>query len=200
MSRLLRVAIHALLLALLLPALGESPVAPQDKVDDMFLSPEREPFSLVTLYGSREAFDAVAEPESVEVYRIDASVSFTPRPKIKTILGHEILAGPVALSRAATADLGKFFAARDTFGQRPACGGSPGVLVRAARGKAVVDLLFCFECYDVAIYRNDSRDSNFSDTHEYIRVGMERPAREKFLTFFQGLFPKDTVLQSLKLD
>jgi hypothetical protein len=176
-------------------------VRPQDKADFMFLFPEKEPFSFVTLYGSRAAYETVKFPKRLEVYRISSLLSW-PQAGRKTILGHEVLSGPVVPPDKTREELVSLFTAKDTFRSRPTCGREPGVLLRAISGKVTVDLLFCFKCTDVDIVRNDKRAATSSPLGDRnaIQVSMTPTSVREFLRLFQSMFPKDEELKDIKLE
>lgn len=182
-------------------ALADSPESSQEKVDMMFLSPQDQPFSFETLYGSPEAATAIEAPQRIEVYRIDPSVTLEPQPGIETILGHRILSGPIVPTGGAWNELVALLAAKDTFSDRSACVGEFGVLLRAISDRTTMDLLFCFKCSDVAIVRNDKRVATFDPfNYQDIRVGMTEASAKKFLRLFQGFFPHDQELHDVKLE
>jgi len=175
------------------------PESTQDKVDSMFWDAERQ-FSFETLYGSSSAAETLKNPERIEVYRITPFVTSEQRPKKKSIRGHIVLSGPVLPTKESRSELIELFTAKETFTGRPACGREPGVLLRASSGETTVDVLFCFKCRDAVITRNDKRLTSRQPELDDIHVGMETASARKFLTLFQGLFPKDLELKKVSLD
>ena len=177
---------------------------PQEKADLMLLLPQNYPFSFDTLYGSPEAAATLKAPEHIEIYRIDPFVSPEVKPGTKTILGHIVLGGLVMPSPAISTTLVDLFAAKDTFRDRPMCGGEPVVLIRATSRGVTLDLMFCFKCHDVVIVRNDKHAATFAETHIQdpvaIQVGMPDKSLRSFLQLFQSLFPDDKDLQGVKLE
>ncbi len=110
----------------------------QEKVDRMFEFPTLShrdqwyvPFSFETLYGSSDAFLTLKFPEHIEVYRITPLYIPQPPPGAKTILGHQILAGPRVPSEWSRKEFFKLFTSKSTFRDRSRCVQLPVILVRA---------------------------------------------------------------------
>ncbi|MEJ7594994.1 MAG: hypothetical protein WKF77_26000 [Planctomycetaceae bacterium] len=67
------------------------------------------------------------------------------------------------------------------------CIPTPGVLIQFKKGSEVVDVLFCFECDNLAAYYNGviAGGEDFDN------------ARGTFLSVIKELFPDDNVIQEL---
>jgi hypothetical protein len=200
-ARVLSMKMVLLLVCFAAHALAEAPKSAGEKAELMFLLPGEFPFSFETLYGSPAALAAIKAPEKIEVYRIDPSdiIALDLPPATKTILGHPLLSEPVVPTRDAWAELVSLLTTKDAFREQSACAPSFGVLARVSAGRVTVDLLFCFQCCDLDIIRNDDRQTKGNPSLESIRIGITKPSAKRFLLLFQTLFPDDRELKDVKL-
>ncbi len=85
-------------------------------VFEMFL--EQKPFSFETLFGSPEAYAAIAAAEKIEAYRIHPR---DPVGKGPAMYGSKILGGPVEITGDQKNELRRLLLTPDSFIDPPAC-------------------------------------------------------------------------------
>lgn len=142
------------------------------------------------VYGGEVNWAAVETPEKVTAYRVirPGILKYVHAPE--TIGGFEITDGPFEVDAVTVAELRTILADDSIydFERAKGCEFDPGVALRFAKAGAVVDVLFCFSCDELAAYDGTKR------------VGGEDfdRARPRLLAIVKRLFPKDEKLQGLR--
>jgi hypothetical protein len=142
------------------------------------------------VYGGESNWAVVEAPEKVTAYRVirPGILKYVHAPE--TIGGFEITDGPFDVDAATATELRTILADDSIydFERAKGCDFDPGVAFRFAKAGAVVDLLLCFSCDELAAYQGAKR------------VGGEDfdPARPRLLAIVKRLFPGDEKLQGLR--
>jgi hypothetical protein len=104
--------------------------------------------------------------------------------------GFEAISGPVPVDAATAAELRAIFADDSIYDWERAkgCEFDPGVAIRFTKTSASLDVLLCFHCDELAVYRGTTR------------VGGEDfdVARPRLVAIAKRLFPADDKIQALK--
>jgi len=143
------------------------------------------------LLGGPGAVALIAEPgraTTLEAYRIDGSFGRPPSdgPKIGE---YPILAGPVALDDATRAELASILTDDGTYlwDLAKACEFMPGVALRFADATTRVDVLLCFSCDELQVWK----DGEYVDGEDF------DDRRPDLARIVRRLFPGDAALQKL---
>lgn len=145
---------------------------------------------VVDFLGGAHAHDLIigAATARVEAYRIDGGPRMKPTGG-EEMHGYPVLAGPVAVDAKSRGELADVLTSDATYlwDVAKACAFMPGVLVRY-EGTERIDVLLCFSCDELAIYRN-GKLLNREDFD---------PRRKDLVRVVQRLFPADPALAKLK--
>lgn len=143
---------------------------------------------VVTLFGGKDAWSAVSSPTKVEAFRLKDKV-FAPNDARKPFGGYPVTAGPIDVASKDAEELASVLRDETIYewDSAKACEFQPGVAVRFTGAKETVEIVFCFSCEVLAVYRNDER------------VGSEDfdQARESLAAIVKRWFPDDKAIQSL---
>jgi hypothetical protein len=141
------------------------------------------------LFGGFEGLVAVVEPEQVEAYRVARLHKILKGENPETIGGAGILSGPVAVDEATARDLAEILKSADTYGWDFAkgCKFDPGVAIRFIGKSSTTDVLFCFHCEELQVWRDGKRvgGEDFDADSHRLRAIMKR------------IFPDDEEIQGL---
>jgi hypothetical protein len=103
--------------------------------------------------------------------------------------GAEVLSGPIAVAEDDARLLASILRDPKTYSWESAkgCKFDPGVAIRFAGGTSTTDVVFCFHCDEIQIYRDGKR------------VGGEDidNARSRLAAIMQHIFPDDQEIQKL---
>ncbi len=158
--------------------------AKSEKPDRTALPDER----VVTLFGGKDAWAAISSPTKVEAFRLKDKV-FVPNDARKPFGGYPVTAGPVDISLEEAEKVVSILSNETIYewDSTKACEFQPGVAVRFTGAEETVEIVFCFSCEVLAVYRNDER------------VGSEDfdKARESLAAIVKRWFPDDEAIQSL---
>jgi hypothetical protein len=128
------------------------------------------------------------KPDTRVAFRIDGTSERDGKPGERIHLWR-VLGGPIPVGDAAAQRIATVLSDDGTYDweRAKACEFSPGVVVRYTSGTDTTDVLFCFACEELAIYRNDAR------------VGQEDfdNARDELASVMKSLFPDDPAIQGL---
>lgn len=138
------------------------------------------------LFGGKDAVATVAQPDKVEVYRIDPN---SERTGNLTLEEFRITSGPIEPSHEVTSRLSAILTSPESYWDVPSnCMPMYGVRVKFERAADRVDLLLCLECDESLIFSNG----------RFIGYGFFVPAHDLLVRVVQELFPDDKEIQSLK--
>lgn len=155
------------------------------------------------LVGGKAAYALIADlskASACEAYRIDGYALSGPTAKDDAsgakadkpgkLQGYPIRSGPTILDDASRATLSKVLTDPDTYlwDSAKACEFVPGVALRLSAANVQVDVLICFSCDELEMYKNGKR------------VGHEDfdPSRAELVRVARKLFPEDEDIQALK--
>lgn len=151
-------------------------------VETRFLSPQRR---LAALFGGLGGLATVSKPDGVEAFRIGPPSEFD-----HSLDDHPIIAGPVVVPRDIAGRISDVLASPDSYfwDAAKACEPTPGVRLSFRRADDRVDVLLCFECNILTVYRGGilTGGEDFDD----VRPVLVRAAKV--------LFPEDEVIQTLE--
>ena len=144
---------------------------------------------LVELFGGQEVFRALAAGPPLEAFRL-ADIVEQPQSVTAPLGGYRVQTGPVKVDGHLAGKLGELFT-RANFYEHPAgatdCPFKPGVALRFEAAGKKIELLICFGCNELAVYR-DNR------LHGFVSI---RPRRQELLTVLRDVFPGDQVIAKL---
>lgn len=153
------------------------------------------PQRVVDLLGGPAAYALIDAPTGdarVEAYRILpphlAGEIPVPADSIE-LHGHQVLAGPVSVDAESIALLSDVLTSDGTYewDMAKACEFMPGVAIRYVQGELQVDVLLCFSCDELGVYRNGKMvDIEDFDTR-----------RADLVTVAKRLFPADEKIRAL---
>lgn len=154
------------------PASEEAPSTPQVSQN------------VVELFGGEQAVEIIQNAETVNAYR-QPPKSYHQR----SLSDYEVLSGPVPVSEAERKELLNALLANDSYMWEVAKGCEPdyGVRVEFSKGDEKVDVLFCFGCSQLQVYRNGKSISG----EEF------DPIEEKLTEIAKRIFPDDKAIQAL---
>ena len=139
------------------------------------------------LFGGIEGLTAVTGATKVEAFRV------TPYGDTKEgrekLGGYPITSAALKVDPKLAAGLARFLTAPGTYGLKyhKACKFAPGVLLRFTKDKSTTDILLCFSCDQLAIYRGKTR-TGFEDFRN----------RKELVGLVKKVFPDDDEIQKLK--
>lgn len=140
------------------------------------------------LFGGAEGLQVVLAPAKVEAYRV-ALRKGVDDDAAETIAGATIVSGPVAVDENTARELAEILKSPNTYGWDFAkgCKFDPGVVIRFASQSSAVDVVFCFHCEELQIYRDGKR------------VGGEDfdAASNRLAAIMKRVFPDDEEIQKL---
>lgn len=144
-----------------------------------------------TLLGGPESAALIAgttKPDSLVAFRIDGMSEGDGKPGERLHLWRKI-GGPVPVDDAAARRIAAVLTDDGTYDweRAKACEFSPGVVVRYTKGANTTDVLFCFNCEEIGVFRND-RSVGYEDFDN---------ARDELAAVMKLLFPDDAAIQSL---
>ncbi len=189
----LRLAIACLYLALAVGCAAEDPPAETEQPRNVNKIDPR----VEKLVGGKAAATLIGNLSEAKVciaYRIDGFQSgqepLPPTGKPQDIHGYPVTSTAVPIDNESRAKLSEVLAAPDTYlwDVDKACEFLPGVALRLTGGDVNVDILICFSCDELEIYRNE----NLAGHEDF------DPRRSDLLRLVKKLFPDDKAIQSLK--
>ncbi|MGC1272412.1 MAG: hypothetical protein WBC44_01800 [Planctomycetaceae bacterium] len=141
------------------------------------------------MFGGRDGLKTLTEPDKVEAYRL------RPLPQDKQgrrtpLKEFQILSGPVTVPKESAKNVARSLLSYDSYEWDSAKGCLPiyGVRLSFARGDDRVDVLLCFQCDVLLVYRNGKITGG--EDFDAIRPVLVRTVKP--------LFPDDEVVQGLK--
>lgn len=140
--------------------------------------------NVVKLFGGEQAVEIIQNADRVDAYRQ------SPESYHQSLLSeYKILYGPVVVVEAEKKELQLALLANDSYMWDVAKGCEPdyGVRVEFSRGVERVDILFCFGCSQLQIYRNGKSVSGEDFD----------PIEKKLINIAQRIFPEDQAIQEL---
>ncbi len=140
--------------------------------------------NVVQLFGGAKAVEIIQSPDTVNAYR-QPPESYPQR----LLSDFKILSGPIAVAEAERKNLQSVLLANDSYLWDVAKGCEPdyGVRIEFSKGDDKLDVLFCFGCSQLQIYRNG----------ESLAGEEFDPIEKKLTEIAKRIFPDDEVIQSL---
>jgi hypothetical protein len=143
------------------------------------------------LYGGATSMDVLTAPQTVEAFRLDPSnpppAALANAPRLGDFA---VTAGPVAVDDATARELTALLLDPATYDwvRAKGCDFTPGVGLRFTKDASRVELVLCFSCDELMIFRHGRR------------VGMEDfdAARPQLVAIAKRLFPEDEKIQALR--
>jgi len=146
------------------------------------------------LVGGQAAYRLLLNPDTAagrEAYRIDGMAGWThdDADQRRKIHAFPIISGPVPIDDASAATLANVLTDDDTYlwDIAKACEFMPGVALRYDGDETQIDILLCFSCDELEVYRDGQK------------VGHEDfdPRRPDLVRLAKHLFPDDQAIQGL---
>ena len=173
----------------LLPAIAVSVIVLVAVCCAAFALGQRASENVNTLFGGSDGLQVVLKPEKVEAYRVAPLHNMPKGEDPKTIGGAGMLSGPVTVDEESSRELTEILRNPGTYDWDSAkgCKFDPGVVVRFASKLSTIDVVFCFHCEELQIWRDGAR------------VGGEDfdAASHKLAAIMKRIFPEDPEIQSL---
>ncbi len=140
--------------------------------------------NVVKLFGEAETVEIMQNPDTVKAYR-QPQESYLQ----KLISDYDVLTGPILVAEAEKKELQQLLLADDSYMWKVAKGCEPdyGVRIEFSQGDDKVDVLFCFGCSQLQIYRNGKSVSGEDFD----------PIEKKLIKIVQRIFPEDRAIQEL---
>lgn len=137
------------------------------------------------LFGGSDGVQLVRQATSVRAYRVVGTAEFH-----KSLDKYEMRGDPVEVSKSQAEALRNLLLDHDSYKWDVAKSCLPiyGVRVQFLEGDRAVDVLFCFECNVLAVFRN----GRFVAGEDF------DPIRGPLLEIVKPLFPDDAVIQELE--
>jgi hypothetical protein len=137
------------------------------------------------IYGSYGVW-VLQAPDQVEAFRLKDVENGIQL--IEKVSNYQVSSGPIALSAEQAKQISRLLLRPSSYPNYvKTCGFDPGVRLDFHRGDEIVQVLFCFACDDLAVYRDD----------DLIHGAAFDPARGEVVRVIKPLFPDDEVIQSL---
>jgi len=155
--------------------------------DDLFHSGD-----LVANFGGADGIKAVARPDRVEAFRLAPTPASTLQADhaFDRLENYPTASGPVAVPAGRAVGLSSALTSPRSYlwGVGKGCGQpTPGVRLSFVRGRDRVDVLLCFRCNILMIYRGG----------RYTGGGSFDPIREPLARSAKALFPDDPAIQAI---
>lgn len=145
---------------------------------------------VTALLGGDAAYRLIVEAgaaESVTAYRLDPMGGAADARRLH---GYAVTAGPIDVDEQSRGELASVLSSDGTYlwDIAKACEFMPGVLIRYQGGGETVDVLLCFSCDELEVYRAGKE------------VGHEDfdPRRADLVRVAKSLFPQDEAIAKLK--
>jgi hypothetical protein len=143
---------------------------------------------VVELYGGPDGLAAVLNPTTIEAFRVNSV--WLGLGEDQQIGGYRIVSGPVQVGKPIAAELADIL--KDSriyeWDWAGTCSFEPGVAVRFVGRESTVDVLFCFGCEELTIWRNGKH----AGREDFYR------ARTRLAGIFRRVFPDDQTIQQLR--
>lgn len=137
------------------------------------------------VFGDNATRNIVENATKVTAYRIEPPAEgFAPASQLT------VISGPVEVGKELQAQLSRTLVSENSYqcGVVVACGRpTPGVWIRLERSGNTVDVLICFDCEILAVYR----DSEMMGSSVFF------PSNAELTRIMKKVFPDDEVIQSL---
>jgi len=139
---------------------------------------------------SSETLSIISSATSIETYRVKRTGSFGD----ERIGDYHIVGKGLNPNRETAKHLKAIFTSHlhnkaNPMGQKGCAPPEPGVAIRFIQGDTFVDILLCFQCYDLMVMNDTSsewRDFNFPEAD-----------RDALIKVAKALFPDDTDIQKI---
>jgi hypothetical protein len=178
-----------LLRRLLLPSIAVSAIVLVAVCFAAFALGQRASENVNKLFGGADGLQAVLHPEQVEAYRVAPLHKLPKGDPPETIGGAGMLSGPVTVDENSARELADILRNPGTFDWDSAkgCKFDPGVVIRFISKTTTIDVVFCFHCEELQIWRDDTR------------VGGEDfdAASHRLAAIMKRIFPEDPEIQNL---
>jgi len=155
----------------------------------LYLSePTGSPAQLADSFGGSDVIAALRDANEVVAYHISDEKS-GPTSRRAAPLDYKIIDGPRTVDPCQISELKSALLDPESYllGSTKACTFDPGVRVSLHHASDEIDILFCFSCDQLNVYRNCTL------------VGGKDfdPGRAKFVAFAKRTFPNDPIIQAI---
>lgn len=142
---------------------------------------------------SSETLSIIKSATSIETYRVSRRGSFgSERIEDSSVVGKGLIPNRETAKRLKVIFLSHLRAQANPMGQKGCPPPEPGVAIRFIQGDKSVDILLCFQCYDLMVVNDAS-----SQWRDFNSPEAERDALVKIA---KALFPSDTEIQKLSTE
>ncbi len=155
----------------------------------LYLSePAGSPAELAQALGGGEVIAALRDSRDVIAYHIRSDNS-GPTSRRAEPLDYQIIDGPRTVSPIQASELKSALLDPDSYlwGSTKECIFDPGLRVSFGHASDVIDVLFCFSCDELSVYRN----------RRLVGAKDFDPSRAKFVAFAKRVFSTDQIIQAL---
>jgi hypothetical protein len=139
---------------------------------------------------SSETLSIIRSATAIETYRVKSSGPFgSERIGNYSVVGNGLTPNPEAAKQLKAILLSHLRAKANPMGQKGCPPPVPGVAIRFIQGDKSVDILLCFQCYDLMVVNDATsewRDFNFPETERDVLVKVAK-----------SLFPNDADIQKI---
>jgi len=155
-----------------------------EPVHQEILQPPQVSKNVVKLFGGEQAVEIIQNADTVNAYR-QPQKSYHQR----LLSDYEILSGPVPVAETEQQQLLIALLANDSYMWEVAKGCAPdyGVRIEFSKGGDKVNVLFCFGCSQLQVYRNGKS----------VKGEEFDPIEKKLIEITKRIFPDDKAIQAL---
>jgi hypothetical protein len=152
-----------------------------------FVTGQRHAANVTTLFGGPDGLKPILEPEKVEAYRVARATA--PGEPLPGSLRVEMISGPVVVDDKTIWELAEILKSAATYDWDSAkgCIFDPGVMFRFTGAHSTTEVVFCFSCNELQVYRNGQRGRGEDFDN----------ARSRLATIMKRVFPGDEEIQKL---
>lgn len=144
---------------------------------------------LEDVFGNAETISIVRDADTVQAYRVPSQYGDTGPVDIDLLDDESMLTGPVPVPDNRSTELKELLLDQSTYGwdYAKSCEPNYGVRVQFKSNGDHVDVLFCFQCEILAVYRDGKvvGGEDFDNAHHQL------------VSIVKQLFPNDELIQSL---
>jgi hypothetical protein len=152
-----------------------------------FMAERRNAANVNKLFGGPDGLKPILEPEKVEAYRVARpTAAGEPLPGALRV---EMVSGPVVVDDKTVRELAAILKSPATYDwdSSKGCIFDPGVMFRFIGEESSTEVVFCFSCNELQVYRNGQRGKGEDFDN----------ARGRLASIMKRVFPDDEEIQKL---
>lgn len=146
------------------------------------------------VFGFAHAFNTniIRSPDRVEAWRTEKGLNSAGRPSSLDPAAYRMLTSPIDVAPKTASRISRILVAPSTYlwNMGRTCEIDPGVRLRFTKGGQAVDIMLCFKCGELWVWRNG----------KHVGGGYFDPGRARLASLMKQIFPNDKVIQSLTSD